>query len=136
MQIFLAILLFAVSGAGTQSPSEHRLAASLQRKLDYIHENGQARRPSPAPTIMTEDEINDYFAAGNMKIPPGVKKITLEGKSGTIWALAGNDFDENCARQRLSKSPPAKVNGLHNSQNTAQPARDFRAKQKNRRSVS
>src|SRR5258708_33876700 len=102
MKIFLAILLFAVSGAGTQSPSEHRLAASLQRKLDYIHENGQARRPSSAPTIMTEDEINDYFAAGNMKIPPGGKKITLQGKSGPLWALAVIHFDKNRARERFS----------------------------------
>ncbi len=114
MKIFLAILLFAVSGAGTQSPSEHRLAASLQRKLDYIHENGQARRPSSAPTIMTEDEINDYFAAGNMKIPPGVKKITLEGKSGTIWALAVIDFDEIRAGQRSSNPLLAMFSGLHN----------------------
>src|SRR5258708_12520573 len=112
MKIFLAILLFAVSGAGTQSPSEHRLAASLQRKLDYIHENGQSRRPSSAPTIMTEDEINDYFAAGNMKIPPGVKKITLEGKSGTIWALAVIDFDEIRARQPSSNPPPHMVSQL------------------------
>src|SRR5258708_39854975 len=102
MKIFLAILLFAVSGAGTQSPSEHRLAASLQKKLDYIHENGQSRRPSSAPTIMTEDEINDYFAAGNMKNSPGGKKITLAGKTGTIWALAVIDFDEIRDGQRSS----------------------------------
>src|SRR5258708_37591989 len=111
MKIFLTVLMLAVAGAGTQSSSEHRLAASLQKKLDYIHENGQSRRPNPAPTVMTEDEINDYFAAGNMKVPPGVKKITLEGKSGIIWALAVVDFDEIRARQHFSNPLLAMVSG-------------------------
>ncbi len=106
--------MLAVAGAGTQSSSEHRLAASLQKKLDYIHENGQSRRPNPAPTVMTEDEINDYFAAGNMKVPPGVKKITLEGKSGIIWALAVIDFDEIRAGQHSSNPLLAMFSGRHN----------------------
>ena len=114
MKIFITVLLLAVAGAGTQSPSEHRLAASLQKKLDYIHDNGQARRPNPAPTVMTEDEINDYFAAGNIKVPQGVKKVTLEGKSGTIWALAVIDFDEIRAGQRSSNPLMAMFSGRHN----------------------
>src|SRR5579871_2636727 len=41
-----------------QSGSQHRLAQSLQAKLDHIQQNGQRAHPDPAPTVMTEEEIN------------------------------------------------------------------------------
>ena len=58
--------------AGQQPGSQHRLAESLQRKLNHIEQNGKRSHPDPTPTVMTEDEINDYFATGRVELPQGV----------------------------------------------------------------
>jgi len=61
----IATLSFACLAVLTaQQSADHRLAASMQRKLDHIKENGERRSPDPSPTVMTEDEINDYFVSG------------------------------------------------------------------------
>ena len=86
----------------------------MQRKLDHIRDNGALARPNPAPTVITEEEVNDYFAAGRVKLPQGVKKVTLEGKSGVIDALVDVDFDELRAGQRSSNPLLAVFSGVHN----------------------
>jgi hypothetical protein len=92
----------------------HRLADSLQRKLDHIQENAKSAQPDPAPTVMTEEEINDYFAAGGAKLPQGVKKVTFRGQSGILTALAIVDFDEVRAGERSSNPLLSVFNGTHN----------------------
>src|SRR5262245_47103035 len=64
------------------SQQTHRLAESMQAKLDHIRENGEREHPDQTPTVLTEDEINDYFASGKVQLPQGVKKVRLEGRSG------------------------------------------------------
>ena len=63
---------------------------------------------------MTEEEINDYFAAGRVKLPVGVKKITFQGQSGVITALMTVDFDEIRAGQRSSNPLLSIFSGTHN----------------------
>lgn len=111
-------LLLAVVGLAQQSssPSAHRLADSLQRKLDHIRENGQKAQPDQTPTVMTEEEINDYFAAGRVKLPQGVKKVTFEGHSGIVTGRATIDFDEIRAGQKSSNPLLSLFNGIHNVQ--------------------
>ena len=59
----------------SQQTSGHRLADSLQTKLDHIQQNGEQAHPDQSPTVMTEEEINDYIAAGRIVLPQGVKKL-------------------------------------------------------------
>src|SRR5258708_7507332 len=99
--------------ASPQSSSGHRLAENLQRKLDHIQQNGQLANPDPAPTVMTEEEINDYIASGHITLPQGVKKVTLQGKSGVITAFANIDFDEIRAGQRSSNPLLSLFSGRH-----------------------
>jgi hypothetical protein len=102
--------------SATPAPSPgatHRLADSMQRKLDHIRDNAALPHPDPAPTVITEEEANDYFAAGRVKLPQGVKKVSLEGKSGVIDALVNVDFDEIRAGQRSSNPLLAIFSGLH-----------------------
>src|SRR5258708_3049426 len=101
------------SDASPHSGSGHRLAESLQRKLDHIQQNAQLPRPDPAPTVMTEEEINDYIASGHITLPQGVKKLTLQGKSGVITAFANIDFDEIRAGQRSSNPLLSLFSGRH-----------------------
>jgi hypothetical protein len=101
------------STASPQSSSGHRLAESLQRKLDHIQQNAQLSSPNPAPTVMTEDEINDYIASGHITLPQGVKKVILQGRSGVITAFANIDFDEIRAGQHSSNPFLSLFNGRH-----------------------
>ena len=87
--------------AGQQPGSQHRLAESLQRKLDHIEQNGRRSHPDPTPTVMTENEINDYFAAGRVQLPQGVKNVRFHGQSGLLTGIATIDFDEIRAAQNL-----------------------------------
>lgn len=117
--VLVTISLFLAGlGAAQQSasPATHRLADSLQKKLDHIRENGQKPQPDQTPTVMTEEEINDYFAAGRVKLPQGVKKVTLEGRSGMVTGHATIDFDEIRAGQHSPNPLLSIFNGTHNVQ--------------------
>jgi hypothetical protein len=103
-------------GAAPISAASHRLAASMQRKLDYIRDNGALAHPNPAPTVISEEEVNDYFAAGNVKLPMGVKKVTLQGNEGVVNALIKVDFDEIRAGQRSANPLLAVFSGVHDVQ--------------------
>ena len=58
-----------------QHNSGHRLAEAMQTKLDHIQANGEKAQPDQAPTVMTEEEVNDYIASGRIVLPQGVKKL-------------------------------------------------------------
>lgn len=97
----------------TQAGSSHRLAESLQRKLDHIRDNAQLAHPDPTPTILTEDEVNDYLASGKVQLPQGVKKVTLQGHSGMVEATVNVDFDEIRGGQRSSNPLLSIFSGRH-----------------------
>jgi hypothetical protein len=140
--VLTALLLAAIVYLGHQQPSlakqsnrsqdtptpapspgsSHRLADSMQRKLDHIRENGDSPNPNPAPTVITEEEANDYFAAGRVKLPQGVKKVVVEGKEGVIDALVDVDFDEIRAGQRSSNPLLSIFSGVHKVQVVADAA--------------
>jgi len=108
------VFLAGVSVPAQHSTTQHRLADSLQRKLDHIKQNGELPHPDQTPTVMTEEEINDYFAAGRVKLPQGVKKVTFQGQSGVVTGLTTVDFDEIRAGQRSSNPLLSIFSGTHN----------------------
>lgn len=108
-----ALLMIGLCAAGQEPSSQHRLAAGMQRKLDHIRQNAALDQPDQTPTVITEDEINDYFAAGMVKLPQGVKKVTFQGQSGTVTGLATVDFDEIRAGVRSSNPLLSFFNGTH-----------------------
>lgn len=114
ISITSVFLICTVCIAGLQNGSQHRLADSLQRKLDYIHRNGRLAHPDQTPTVMTEEEINDYFAAGRVKLPQGVKRVTFQGQSGILTGIATIDFDEIRAGQHSSNPLLSLFSGIHN----------------------
>ena len=104
---------FAAQGAGQASSATGRLAESMQRKLDHVNENAQLNPPDQSPTVFTEEEVNAYFASGDVKLPVGVKKIAVQGQSGVISADINVDFDEIRAGQRSSNPLLAIFSGRH-----------------------
>lgn len=107
------VSLISVCILAQQPTQQHRLAESLQRKLDYIQQNGKRAHPDPRPTVMTEEEINDYLASGHVKLPQGVKKVTFSGEAGAMTGVATVDFDEIRAGQRSSNPLLSIFNGTH-----------------------
>jgi hypothetical protein len=99
----LAFLICSLCLAQVAAPSR-RLADSMEQKINYIEQNGQAAHPSQTPVVMSEDEVNDYFADGRVKLPQGVKKVTFKGQSGVVTTMAVVDFDE--IRQGQQSSNP------------------------------
>ena len=104
------------SSAPPTSPahtSGHRLADSMQTKLDHIQQNGEQDHPDQAPTVMTEEEVNDYIAAGRITLPRGVKKLKMEGRSGIVTAFLNVDFDEIREGQNSSNPMLSLFSGQH-----------------------
>src|SRR6185312_2985625 len=93
--------------------STYRLADSMQTKLDHIQENGEQANPDQAPTVITEEEVNDYIAAGRITLPQGVKKLKMEGRSGVVTAFLNVDFDEIRAGQNSSNPLLSVFSGQH-----------------------
>jgi hypothetical protein len=95
------------------SSSGRRLADSMQAKLDHIQQNGQSAQPDQSPTVMTEEEVNDYIAAGRIVLPQGVKKLRMEGRTGVVTAFLNVDFDEIRAGQKSSNPMLSVFSGQH-----------------------
>lgn len=110
------LILSGICVAGQQAGSQHRLAQSLQAKLDHIQQNGKRTHPDPTPTVMTEEEINDYIASGRVKLPQGVKKVIFQGQSGVLTGIATIDFDEIRAGQHSSNPLLSLFSGTHTVQ--------------------
>ncbi|SRR5258708_2723704 len=110
----IALLLLCMVAPAAQQTT-HRLAASMQAKLDHLQQNAAKPQPDQTPMVMTEEEINDYFAAGRVKLPQGVKKITFQGQSGIVTAFLTVDFDEIKAGHNGPGNPLLSIfNGTHN----------------------
>jgi hypothetical protein len=101
------------SFAQNPSTSDHRLAQSMQVKLDHVRENSERAHPDQTPTVLTEEEINDYLASGRVQLPQGVKRVKMEGRSGVVDAFVNVDFDEIRAGQRSANPLLSIFSGRH-----------------------
>ena len=95
------------------SVMDSRLTASMQLKLDHIQQNGQRSRPDQSPTVMSEEEVNDYMASDHIELPKGVKKLRFEGRSGVVTAFLNVDFDELSNGQKSSNPMLSVFSGRH-----------------------
>jgi hypothetical protein len=99
--------------SATTSRAARPLTASMQAKLNYIEQNGRKAHPDQRPTVMTEDEINDYLASGRVQLPKGVNKVRLEGRSGEVTAFLTVDFDKIREGQESSNPLMGLFSGVH-----------------------
>ena len=107
-----ATLVVAASGVAFSTRSSS--ANSMDRKLQHIQQNGALSHPDPTPTEFTESEINDYFAAGGVKLPAGVQSVRFQGQPDVITGTARVDFDQLKAGQRSSNPLLSVFSGVHN----------------------
>jgi hypothetical protein len=88
----------------------------MQAKLDHIRDNAALDHPDQTPTVITEEEVNDYFASGKVQFPTGVKRVKLEGRSGVVNGFVNVDFDEIRAGQKSSNPLLSIFSGRHDVQ--------------------
>jgi hypothetical protein len=117
-------LLFAVTAwslvtphvlAQTHSAPNPALVASSQRKLDHLESNGTQPHPDPAPTEFSEQEINAYFASGNIELPAGVQSVVFQEQPGMIFANSRIDFDQLKAGKNSYNPLLSIFSGLHDA---------------------
>ena len=99
--------------SSTPAGGSHRLADSMQSKLDHIQQNAKQPSPDQTPTVMTEEEVNDYIASGHIVLPQGVKKLKMEGRTGVVTAFLNVDFDEIRAGQKSANPLLSVFSGRH-----------------------
>jgi hypothetical protein len=106
-------LLVPHSTAQTRSAPNPALVAGFERKLEHVQENGAQSRPDPSPTEFSEQEVNAYFASGNVKLPAGVRSVVLQEQPGIIVGTAQVDFDELRAGKNSYNPLLSIFSGMH-----------------------
>ncbi len=91
---FLPAALLSLSVLAAAAGSKSTELSSAERKIEHIESNGRAHRPSQAPTVFTEAEINVYLASDNVQLPAGVQPPKLEGEAGVVTGRTRVDFDK------------------------------------------
>lgn len=106
----------AASSHSTQVAAADRLATKLQ----HIEQNGMKEHPDQSPTVLTEEEINAYFAEGRVKLPAGVKSVKFSLAPDTINGSARVDFDEIKSGRSSSNPLLGLFSGVHDVRAVAQ----------------
>jgi len=109
----LALLICSFPAMPIAALSNSASAAATQKKLDYLQKNAALAKPDPKPTTFTEQEVNAYFASGQVKLPQGVQSLKLQGQADVITGTARVDFDQIKAGQRNSNPLLSMFSGLH-----------------------
>jgi hypothetical protein len=118
--LLLLTLMVSPSFVSAQQHSPSSGAAQrLQRKLDHIQQNGARQRPDPAPTMLTEEEINAYLASSAVRLPNGVRSVRLQGTPGKIAGAARVDFDKLTEGARSANPLLNMLTGVHDVAATA-----------------
>jgi hypothetical protein len=87
--------------------------AHAQAKLQHIEKNAELAHPNQAPTEITEQEVNAYFAAGKVKLPAGVQSVAFQAHPGVITASCRVDFDQVKAGTHSSNPLLPLFSGVH-----------------------
>ncbi len=106
-------LLTTLSLAQTHSVQNPAPVASFERKLQHLQSNGAQPHPDPSPTEFSEQEINAYFASGNVQLPSGLKSVVFQEQSGMVIGTSRVDFDQLKAGKNSYNPLLSIFTGLH-----------------------
>jgi len=110
--------LFAVSQTkpAPTNTNQKALADSATQKLTHVQRNGMSQQPNQTPTVLTQDELNAYFADGRLKLPAGVSKLRFQSEPGIITANTEVDFDRVRGGQSSNNPLLSIFSGVHDVQ--------------------
>jgi len=107
------LLLTPHSLAKTHSAPSSAPLANVERKLQHVESNGAQQHPDPSPTEFSEQEINAYFASGEVKLPVGVESVVFQEQPGMIVGTSRVDFDQLKAGKNSYNPLLSIFSGLH-----------------------
>ncbi len=121
MKARVPFLLFALtfvtlalhSWSQTKSASSSGQMVSAERKLQYLQSNGAQAQPHPTSTEFTEQEINAYFASGNVRLPAGVQSVVFQEQPEVVVGTSRVDFDQLKAGKNSYNPLLSVFSGLH-----------------------
>jgi len=113
LSLLLSAVLLCCVVARAAPSGKAKPTPSLQQKIAHIEANGMAAHPDPTPTVLTEDEVNAYFASGELKMPAGVQSVHLRGEDEQITGTARVDFDQVRAGVHSSNPLLSLFSGVH-----------------------
>ena len=87
-------LLTFQSPAQSQSRPNSAAVASFEKKLQHLESNASVKQPDSTPTEFSEQEINAYFASGNVKLPTGVRSVVFQTQPQIVIGTSRVDFDQ------------------------------------------
>jgi hypothetical protein len=87
--------------------------ASVERKLQHLETNAAQVHPDPAPTEFAEQEINAYFASGNVELPAGVRSVAFQEQPGVVVGTSRVDFDQLKAGKNSYNPLLSVFSGVH-----------------------
>jgi hypothetical protein len=99
--------------AQTRSAPSSAPLANVERKLQHVESNGAQQHPDPSPTEFSEQEINAYFASGEVKLPVGVESVVFQEQPGMIVGTSRVDFDQLKAGKNSYNPLLSIFSGLH-----------------------
>ncbi len=111
--LFAAFALFMGAPDGVAGFSQSTAAARVEAKLGHIETNAGLANPDRAPTEFSDQEINAYFAAGEVKLPAGVQSVTFQEQPGIVTASCRVDFDQVEAGHRSGNPLLSLFSGIH-----------------------
>jgi hypothetical protein len=107
-----AIALWSQAASHTQAAYE-AASRSAERKFAHIEQNGKLPRPDPAPTVLTEREVNAWFSSAQADLPKGVHRLQLQADPGIIHGTADVDFDQVTGGRYSANPLMSLFSGVH-----------------------
>jgi hypothetical protein len=92
--VTLTCLLTANSLLQNRASSNSAPVANFEKKLQHIQSNADRKPPDSTPTEFSEQEINAYFASGNIDLPAGVQSVAFQEQAGIVIGTSRVDFDQ------------------------------------------
>lgn len=117
--VALALLAATQTKPAATDKQSALLADQAAKKLAHVQRNGTLAKPDQSPTVLTQEELNAYFAEGRVKLPKGVKNLRFLAEPGVITANTEVDFDQVRAGQSSSNPLLSVFTGVHDVQGVA-----------------
>lgn len=121
MKAALALLLLSACAfaQNAQHSNDYRSADKKIAAMD-AYDAGTSR--AGQATVLSDAEINAYFAEGGVKWPDGVSDVKIDDQPAVVNGSGQVDFDQVTAKNRSNNPMLALFSGVHTVRVTAQVA--------------
>jgi hypothetical protein len=109
MKIVVSLLLLVASAFAQHSPEY----TSAEKKLQAMDEYSAGTSHAGKTTVLTDAELNAFFAEGGVKLPDGVSDLRIDDQAGVVNGSAQVDFDKVTAKNRSNNMLMMIFTGVH-----------------------